>query len=577
MYFNFLPAIKYDQKPISYPFSESDYVVAKNFFRRYKISDTAFSQSVYFNKYALQDGQRLDQIAEAVYGNPNYDWVIVLTNNMVNTQFDLPMSESELRKHIESQYDNPYYDYHHYEIISDADQEERFGKVLMPGGTVVDETFYNNRRVLTLDDFPDLSSTTKTIYYTKKYIFSSSGFDNSFVITTKNADFTEYGSGNGIDGGFVMWAPFRNTIRSNGYLRFRGGPSINNDFDTSGVDRYAEFYQLDARSLDRITLKGKFGDDSNGGEDPDILNSEELLLQYKNDPNDPWTTIDTIIHIRPIQDFTYNGAAQPDLGFGGPGRPEGQYNNVPLWTENFLFVRARANVTVDSDGNVTNIDLIDRGEGYSYAVSRYFIKNEDIGNGYLFTDAQGTIEYLPDLEIFNLSGKEGPKGQFGRYAVNEPYTFSLDIPPEAKTESTQFRLFQQSSSGGINDQYGIQEVIYEYSETITIDSDLKYVQIDADNYVIDGVRWTRVNGAWYRVTEIGYRYNDNGSILEISGSDLSRPVTQFEYEQTENEKKREIYILKPNYVSLLVDDFRKAALYKKSSDYVSNRLKKTGI
>ena len=128
MYFNFLPAIKYDQKPISYPFSESDYVVAKNFFRRYKISETAFSSATYFNKYALLDGQRLDQIAEAVYGNPNYDWIIVLTNNMINTQYDLPMSETELRKHIESQYDNPYYDYHHYEIISDDKQVEQFGR-----------------------------------------------------------------------------------------------------------------------------------------------------------------------------------------------------------------------------------------------------------------------------------------------------------------------------------------------------------------------------------------------------------------------------------------------------------------
>ena len=173
MYFNFLPSIKYGQRPISYPFSESDYVVATNFFRRYKISDTAFSQAIYFNKYALLDGQRLDQIAEAVYGNPNYDWIIVLTNNMINTQYDLPMSESELRKHIESQYDNPYYDYHHYEIISDAEQVEKFGKVLMPGGTVVDETFYNNRRTLTADVFPDLSPTSKTITYFNNYVFSS--------------------------------------------------------------------------------------------------------------------------------------------------------------------------------------------------------------------------------------------------------------------------------------------------------------------------------------------------------------------------------------------------------------------
>lgn len=565
MYFNFLPAIKYDQKPISYPFSESDYVVAKNFFRRYKISDTAFSQSVYFNKYALQDGQRLDQIAEAVYNNPNYDWIIVLTNNMVNTQFDLPMSESELRKHIESQYDNPYYDYHHYEIISDAEQEEKFGKVLMPGGTVVDETFYNNRRVLTLDNFPDLSSTTKTIYYSKKYIFSSDGFDNSFVVDSLNANFVPYGSGQGEDGGFVLYSPFRNGIRSNGYLRFRGEG-----------ERYAQFYQLDATYLDRFIFKGKFGNDINGGEEADEPD-EILKIQYRTNPADPWTEIDVIIPLGMVQYIDWNPTPQPDLGFGGPGRPEGLYENVTLYFSSGDPTAAKVNVTVDSDGSVSDIEFVDRGEGIPFNTTDLIIRNEDIGNGFFYLDAEQTIGYLPNIPIFNVSTRQTPSGvQYGRYS-NEPYVFVVDVPEEAKTTSTEFRLFQPENSGIIFDQYAIQELEYQYSQTITIESDLKYVQIDTDNYVIDGVRWTRINGGWYRVTEIGYRYNDNGSILEISGSDLSRPVTQFEYEQTENEKKREIYILKPNYVTLLVDDFRKAALYKKSSDYVSNRLKKTGV
>ena len=30
MYFSFIPNIQYDSKPIQYPFSESDFVVAKN-------------------------------------------------------------------------------------------------------------------------------------------------------------------------------------------------------------------------------------------------------------------------------------------------------------------------------------------------------------------------------------------------------------------------------------------------------------------------------------------------------------------------------------------------------------------
>lgn len=565
MYFNFLPAIKYDQKPISYPFSESDYVVAKNFFRRYKISDTAFTQSTYFNKYALQDGQRLDQIAEAVYNNPFYDWVIILTNNMVNTQFDLPMSESELRKHVESQYDNPYYDYHHYEIISDDEQIENFGKVLIPGKTVVDESFYNNQKTLTVGTLPDLSSTTKTDNYTKTYTFSSIGFDNSFVVNSQNANFETYGTGGGNDGGFVIYSPIRNGKRADGYLRFRGIG-----------ERFAEFYPVDATNLDQFVFKGKFGTDNNGGEQPD-LEEEILKLQYKLDPSSAWVDIDTIIPVRMIQYFEYNGTAQPDVGFGGPNRPAGQYNNVSVYLDDGTTeTNARVNVTVESDGSISAVDIVDRGELIPNVTSA-IIRNVDIGNGYLYTDASQTIEYLPDLLLFNFSVLEAPDGtQYNRYS-NVPFEFSLDIPTEAKTSSTQFRLYQESNSGEIYDQFALQQIEYRYSITYVVETPLDYIQIDNDNYVIDGVRWTRVNSAWYKVTQIGYRYHDNGTTEEISGSELSRPVTQFEYEQTENEKNREIYILKPDYVTLLVDDFRKAALYKKSSDYVSNRLKKTGI
>lgn len=564
MYFNFLPSIKYDVKPISYPFSESDYVVAKNFFRRYKISDTAFNQTVYFNKYALQDGQRLDQIAETLYGNPNYDWVVVLTNNMVNTTFDLPMSESELRKHIERLYDNPYYDYHHYEIISDDEQIEKFGKVLMPGGTWVDQTFYDGRKTLVADTFPDLSSNTETVVYRKEYVFSSGGFDNSLVVDNFNANFEGYGSGTGEDGGFVLYSPLRNGRRSDGYLRFRGAG-----------ERYAQFYQLDATNLISFTFKGKFGNDINGGEEADLAD-EILKIQYRTSPTDPWTDIDVIIPLGMVQYIEWNRTPQPDLGFGGPGRPQGQYTNVALYL-NESPTNALVNVTVESDGSVSAIEFVDRGEGLPFNTTDLKIRNEDIGNGFFYLDAQQTIGYLPDLVLFNVSTRQDPSGvQYGRYS-NDPYVFKVDIPQEAKTSTTEFRLFQPENSGIIFDQYAIQEIIYEYSEVVTRETTLNYVAIDPDNYVIDGVRWTRENGTWYRVVQNGFRYYDNGAIKVIAGNELSRPVTEFEYEQTENEKKREIYLLKPQYVKLLVEDFRKASLYKKSSDYVSNRLKSTGV
>ena len=134
MYFSLLPNIEYDEKPISYPFSESDFVTAKNFFRRYKLNDDVFSYAVFFKKYAIEDGERPDILAKRAYGDPFYDWVILLTNNMVNSQYDWPMSNHEVNKVLESEYDDAYNEIAYYETI-------KIGQYA--AGLRVDETFFN--------------------------------------------------------------------------------------------------------------------------------------------------------------------------------------------------------------------------------------------------------------------------------------------------------------------------------------------------------------------------------------------------------------------------------------------------
>ena len=136
MYFSLLSNIAYDEKPISYPFSESDFVTAKNFFRRYKLNDDVFSYAVFFQKYAIVDGERPDIVAEKAYGDPFYDWVILLTNNMVNAQYDWPMTNYELQKVLEEEFDNAYAEIHHYETI-------KIGQYA--AGLHVDETFFNGQ------------------------------------------------------------------------------------------------------------------------------------------------------------------------------------------------------------------------------------------------------------------------------------------------------------------------------------------------------------------------------------------------------------------------------------------------
>ena len=143
MYFSIIPDLAYDEKPINSPFSTSDFTVAKNFFRRYKINDDIFSSVVYFNKYAIKDGERPDVLARNFYGNQFYDWVILLTNNMVNAQYDWPMNNYELYKVLEQEFDDPYSQINHYEI------KQSIGHYA--AGLHVDQTFYNGQHKLNID------------------------------------------------------------------------------------------------------------------------------------------------------------------------------------------------------------------------------------------------------------------------------------------------------------------------------------------------------------------------------------------------------------------------------------------
>ena len=142
MYFSIVPSIVYDEKPIKYPFSDADRVIAKNFFRRYKLNDDIFSYAVFFNKYAIEDGERPDILADKLYGSPKYDWVILLTNNLVNAQYDWPLSNYDLTKTLEKEYDDPYNEIHHYETIKIAQY---------PAGLRVDKAFYDKQHKLNID------------------------------------------------------------------------------------------------------------------------------------------------------------------------------------------------------------------------------------------------------------------------------------------------------------------------------------------------------------------------------------------------------------------------------------------
>lgn len=137
-FFNRLPNVEYDKKPLTFPFSEREYVLVKNFFRRYKLSESSYNFQNFFTEYRLTDEDRIDYLSYKFYDTSEYDWIILITNNIINSYFDLPMKEVDLYEVVVQEYGNPD-GIHHYET---NEIKNSLGQIVLKGGLNVEQSFY---------------------------------------------------------------------------------------------------------------------------------------------------------------------------------------------------------------------------------------------------------------------------------------------------------------------------------------------------------------------------------------------------------------------------------------------------
>ena len=146
-YFKYLPKVKVRVTSIRRNNVEP-YIVAKNIFRRAKIIDSLQKAILGFEQTTVRNNERPDQVAQRVYGSTDYDWVVLLCNNIVNVYDEWPLSEDQLYKVILKMYGNPD-GVHHYETneirSNDIHQDEEVisnrGEVVVPAGLQVNENW----------------------------------------------------------------------------------------------------------------------------------------------------------------------------------------------------------------------------------------------------------------------------------------------------------------------------------------------------------------------------------------------------------------------------------------------------
>jgi len=92
------------------------YKEVKNIFRRVILPEKMAKYATLFNEYYIPDGMRPDMVAQKFYGDPELDWIILLSNNITDVYTQWPKRESALNEYVANIYDDPD-SVHHWETV----------------------------------------------------------------------------------------------------------------------------------------------------------------------------------------------------------------------------------------------------------------------------------------------------------------------------------------------------------------------------------------------------------------------------------------------------------------------------
>ena len=136
-YFRELPNLRYPSF-LKEKKSSLDYIEVKNVFRRIKLRDDLQSNFTIFNKYEIEEGMRPDTVAEELYGNPEFDWIVLTVAGILNVRNEWPLNNRDLYNYCLDKYDDSLNSVRFFETkeVKNAD-----GKLILPKGKVVDSDF----------------------------------------------------------------------------------------------------------------------------------------------------------------------------------------------------------------------------------------------------------------------------------------------------------------------------------------------------------------------------------------------------------------------------------------------------
>ena len=109
MYFSKFPLYVYDA------YGDGQETIVTNLLKRVALRSKVASETMLFDTYDVREGDSPESIADKLYGDPEYHWVILMLNNITDRYHDWPLSTPQFLEYVNEKYDNPS-GIHHYEI-----------------------------------------------------------------------------------------------------------------------------------------------------------------------------------------------------------------------------------------------------------------------------------------------------------------------------------------------------------------------------------------------------------------------------------------------------------------------------
>jgi len=143
MYFSYFPKGTYDIR------NDGNEKVVTDLMVRVKVRSKVLDESTLYDLYDIPEGETPEMTALKHFGNSQYHWVILLTNDITDRYYGWPLTTYEFENYMTEKYTNPD-GVHHFEITqlsgkTKGDGPSDYSHKIIVNSTVPNATAITNR------------------------------------------------------------------------------------------------------------------------------------------------------------------------------------------------------------------------------------------------------------------------------------------------------------------------------------------------------------------------------------------------------------------------------------------------